>query len=47
MSTTKIQILSILTALLAVTAMSAVPPKQTFIGVITDIMCANADHSQM
>ena len=47
MSTTKIPILSILSALLAAAAMSAAPPKQTFIGVITDSMCAKADHSQM
>ena len=33
--------------LLAVTALSAAPPKQTFTGTITDSMCAKADHSQM
>jgi hypothetical protein len=34
-------------SLLAVTALSAAPAKQTFTGTITDSMCANADHSQM
>ena len=33
--------------LLAVAALSAAPSKQTFTGIITDSMCANADHSQM
>ena len=33
--------------LLAVTALSAAPDKRTFTGVITDDMCAKADHSQM
>ena len=33
--------------LLALTALSAAPGKQTFIGTITDSMCPTADHSQM
>jgi len=34
--------------LLAIAALAAAPPgKQTFSGVITDSMCATADHSQM
>jgi uncharacterized protein DUF5818 len=33
--------------LLAVTALSAAPDKQTFAGTITDNMCAKADHAQM
>jgi hypothetical protein len=38
----------LLVSLLAIAALAAVPPgKQTFVGVITDSMCANADHSQM
>ncbi len=38
---------SLALSLLAVAALSAVPPKQTFTGTITDSMCAKADHSQM
>ena len=34
-------------SLLAVTALSAAPPKQTFTGTITDSMCSKADHSEM
>jgi hypothetical protein len=35
-------------SLLAIAALAAQPPgKQTFTGVITDSMCATADHSQM
>lgn len=33
--------------LLAVTALSAAPGKQTFTGTITDDMCGKAGHSQM
>jgi hypothetical protein len=33
--------------LLASAALAAAPNKQTFTGVITDDMCAKADHSQM
>ena len=33
--------------LLAVTALSAAPAKQTFSGTITDSVCDKADHSQM
>jgi hypothetical protein len=33
--------------LLAVALLAAAPGKQTFTGVITDDMCAKADHSQM
>ena len=32
---------------LAIAALSAAPPKQAFTGIITDSMCARADHSQM
>lgn len=39
----KLLILSVL----AVAALSATPDKQVFKGIITDDMCANADHSQM
>jgi hypothetical protein len=34
-------------SLLAVAAISASPPKRTFIGTITDDMCGKADHSRM
>jgi hypothetical protein len=34
-------------SLLAAVALAAVPDKQTFTGVITDDMCAKADHSHM
>jgi len=37
----------LLLSLLAVVSLSAAPPKQTFIGTITDSMCSKADHSQM
>jgi hypothetical protein len=33
--------------LLAISALAAAPGKQTFIGIITDDVCAKADHSQM
>ena len=33
--------------LLAVASLSAAPGKQTFIGTVTDDMCARADHAQM
>jgi hypothetical protein len=33
--------------LLAVAALAAAPGKQTFTGIITDDVCATADHSQM
>src|SRR4051812_41556797 len=34
-------------SLLAVAALAAAPPKQTFTGVITDNMCGKAGHAQM
>jgi hypothetical protein len=34
-------------SLLAITALAAAPRTQKFTGVITDSMCATADHSQM
>jgi hypothetical protein len=34
-------------SLAVVTALSATPANQTFIGTITDDMCANGDHSHM
>jgi Protein of unknown function (DUF5818) len=34
-------------SLVAVAALSAAPPKQTFTGTVTDSMCSKADHSQM
>lgn len=34
-------------SLLAAAGLSAAPANQTFTGVITDSMCAKADHSQM
>lgn len=37
----------LLAGLLVVGTLSAAPGKQTFAGVITDSMCANADHSPM
>ena len=37
----------LLFSLLAIAALSAEPGKQTFHGVITDSMCARANHSQM
>jgi len=37
----------LIVSLLAVAALSAGQGKQTFTGVITDNMCARADHSQM
>jgi len=36
-----------LLGLLAIVALAAGPGKQTFTGVITDSMCATADHSRM
>ena len=33
--------------LLVLAALAAAPGKQTFTGIITDDMCAKADHSQM
>jgi hypothetical protein len=44
---TKLLTSSFLLTLLAVSTLSAAPPKQTFTGTITDSMCAKADHSQM
>jgi hypothetical protein len=38
---------SLILSLFAVVAVSAAPANQTFTGVITDSMCAKADHSQM
>src|SRR5947208_16650626 len=37
----------LLASLLGVAALSAAPSPQTFTGVVTDDMCANADHSHM
>ena len=37
----------LIVSLLAVAALSAAQGKQTFTGIITDSMCAKADHSQM
>ena len=37
----------LISSLLAVAALLAVPARQTFIGTITDDMCARADHAQM
>jgi hypothetical protein len=37
----------LIVSLLAVAALSAAPAKQTFTGIVTDNMCAKADHSQM
>jgi Protein of unknown function (DUF5818) len=34
-------------SLLAIAAVAAPPPRQKFTGIITDGMCAQADHSQM
>jgi hypothetical protein len=34
-------------SLFAIAALSAAPAKQTFTGIITDNMCATADHSRM
>ena len=36
-----------ISTLLAIAVLAAAQGKQTFSGVITDSMCANADHSQM
>ena len=33
--------------IVALSALSAVPDRQSFAGTITDEMCSNADHSQM
>lgn len=33
--------------LLSIAALSAAPARKTLTGIITDSMCANADHSQM
>jgi hypothetical protein len=38
---------ALILSLLAAAALSAAPGKQTYIGLITDDMCAKADHSQM
>lgn len=38
---------SLLAILVALTAVSAAPPAQTFTGVITDDMCALAGHASM
>ena len=37
----------LLFSLLAIAALAAAPSKQTFTGIITDSMCARANHSQM
>jgi hypothetical protein len=37
----------LLFSLLAIAALSAAPGRQTFVGVITDSMCARGDHSKM
>jgi hypothetical protein len=37
----------LLFGLLIITALAAAPEKRKFTGVITDSMCAKADHSQM
>jgi hypothetical protein len=37
----------LLASLLGVAVLSAAPGPQTFTGVVTDDMCANADHSHM
>jgi hypothetical protein len=39
--------LGLVVILLVIAALSAAPAKQTFTGIVTDNMCANADHSQM
>jgi hypothetical protein len=39
--------LLVLPALLIITALAAAPVKRKFTGVITDSMCAQADHSHM
>jgi hypothetical protein len=36
-----------LLGLLAIAALAPPPARQTFTGIITDSMCANADHSHM
>ena len=38
---------SLLSIILALAALSAAPPTQTFIGTITDNMCGNAGHAGM
>jgi hypothetical protein len=38
---------SLILSVLAIAALVAAPPKQTFAGVITDSMCATGDHSRM
>jgi len=43
----KVLMRSLLFSMLVVAALSAEPGKQTFRGVITDSMCAQANHSQM
>lgn len=43
----KIAIKYLSLSFLAVAALAAAPAKQTFTGVITDDMCAKANHSQM
>jgi hypothetical protein len=37
----------LIVSLLAAASLSAAPATQTFVGTITDSMCAKADHSQM
>ena len=37
----------LLFSLLVIAALSAAPGRQTFVGVITDSMCARGDHSKM
>ena len=44
---THLSISGLLLYFLAVGLLAAAPPKQTFVGTITDSMCEKADHSQM
>ena len=38
---------SAILVILALTAISAAPPRQTFTGIVTDEMCAKAGHASM
>ncbi len=38
---------SLILGLLGIALLAAAPAKQTFIGVVTDSMCPDGDHSQM
>jgi len=40
-------LVGLLFSLLVIAALSAAPGKRKFTGVITDSMCATADHSRM